>query len=99
MPSKVWDETTYLILDFNGRIMEVWAWISYFILHYMINVITYPCWNYIQSIIVNGATAAKHNRRSKGRVVCIFIGMHCISVILAMITVKHLMHVAPNLKP
>ena len=42
MPSKVWDEITYPFPNFNGTTVEVWVWISNFILHFMMGVITYP---------------------------------------------------------
>ena len=28
MPGKVWDEITYQFLNFNGRTVEVYEWIS-----------------------------------------------------------------------
>ena len=31
--------------NFNGATVEVWKWISKFIPHFMMDVITYPCWN------------------------------------------------------
>ena len=43
MPSKVWDETTDPFLKFNGCTVEVWAWESNFLLHFIISVITYLC--------------------------------------------------------
>ena len=42
MPSKVWDEITYHFLNFNGTAIEVWEWRSYFIPHFIMDVITYP---------------------------------------------------------
>ena len=41
MPSKVWGEISYP----NGYTVEVWEWINNFIPHFMMDVITYPCWN------------------------------------------------------
>ena len=34
---------TYPFANFNGRAIEVWEWISNFISHFIIDVITYPC--------------------------------------------------------
>ena len=57
MASKVWDE---LIIIHS----ETWTigplklgreWISNFILHFIMDVITYPCWDISQTISVNGA--------------------------------------------
>ena len=42
MPSKVWDEITDPFPNFNGCTIEVWEWISNFIPHIMMDVITYP---------------------------------------------------------
>ena len=52
MPSKVWDEITYPFLNFNGCTIEVWEWISNFILHIIIDVITNPCWNLCWTLLV-----------------------------------------------
>ena len=40
MPSKVWDEITYPFPNFNGATVEVWVWISNFIPHIIMDVIT-----------------------------------------------------------
>ena len=48
MLSKVWDEITYLSPNFNGATIGVWEWISNFIAHFIMDVITFPCWNFIQ---------------------------------------------------
>ena len=53
MPSKVWDEITYPFPNFNGATVEVWEWISNFIPHFMMNVITYPCYDFSRLIYVN----------------------------------------------
>ena len=37
MPSKVWDEITYPILNVSGATVDVWEWISNFIPHIMIS--------------------------------------------------------------
>ena len=42
MPSKMWDEITYQFPNFNGYTVEVWEWISNFISHIIMDVITYP---------------------------------------------------------
>ena len=42
---KVWDEITYPYSNFNGATVEVWEWISYFILHFTGYVITYKYWD------------------------------------------------------
>ena len=48
MPDKVWDEITYTFPNFNGATVEILEWISNFIQHVMMAVITYMCknWSY-----------------------------------------------------
>ena len=45
MPNKVWDEITYPFPNFNSAVIEVWEWISNFIIYFIVHVITYPCWD------------------------------------------------------
>ena len=45
IPRKVWDENTYPFPKFNNATVEVWKWISNFILHIILDVITYLCWD------------------------------------------------------
>ena len=44
---EMWDELTYRypLPNFNGCTVEVWELISSFILHFTVQVITYPCVN------------------------------------------------------
>ena len=44
-PNTVWDEITYPLQNFNGCTVEVSEWISSFIPHFILDVITYPCWD------------------------------------------------------
>ena len=39
---EVWSEITYPFPNFSGATVEVWEWISNFISHLMMDVITYP---------------------------------------------------------
>ena len=41
MLSKVWDK----IIHFQPAAVEIWELITNFILHIIIDVITYPCWD------------------------------------------------------
>ena len=52
---KVWDKITYPFPNFNGCAVEVWEWISNLIWHLIMDVITYPCWDQNQSLLVKGA--------------------------------------------
>ena len=45
MLSKVWDKITYPFPNLNGSTVEVWEWLSNWIPHYIMDVITYPCWD------------------------------------------------------
>ena len=40
----MWDEIAYSFPNFNGATVEVWEWISKFIVHFTVRVITYPYW-------------------------------------------------------
>ena len=42
---KVWDQITYPFINFNSANIEVKEWISNFIIKFIVNVITYPCWD------------------------------------------------------
>ena len=55
----MWDDITYpfpisTIPNINGWAAEVWESISNFAPHYITDVITYSCWDYSWSILVNG---------------------------------------------
>ena len=45
MPSEVWDGITYPFPNFNSATIEVWEWIGNFIPHFIMDVITSPCWD------------------------------------------------------
>ena len=45
MPCEVWDEITYPFPNFNGATVEACEWISYFIQPFIMDMITYPCWD------------------------------------------------------
>ena len=57
MPSKTWNEITYPLQNLNGCPVEVWKWISNFIPHLIMDVITitYPCLDWIYSILAKVA--------------------------------------------
>ena len=42
MPGEVLDEITHPFPNFNGAAVEVWEWLSNFIPHFIMDVITYP---------------------------------------------------------
>ena len=46
MPGKVCDEITYPFPNFNGCTVEVWEWKTNFIPHFIMDLITYPCWDW-----------------------------------------------------
>ena len=45
MSNKMWDKITYPFPNFNGCRVEVVEWISNFIPHFIMEVITSPCWD------------------------------------------------------
>ena len=46
MSSKLCSEITYPFPNLNDFTVEVWEWIGTFILHFIMDMITYPCWDY-----------------------------------------------------
>ena len=48
-PSKVSDEIIYSFPNFNGATVEVWEWVIYCIPHFIMDVITYPCWDLVHN--------------------------------------------------
>ena len=53
MLNKVWDEIIYPFPNLN--FIEVWKWISDFIPHFIMDVITYACWDYSYSTLLKVA--------------------------------------------
>ena len=35
----------FWLRSYNGAAVEVWEWISIFISHFIMDLITYPCWD------------------------------------------------------
>ena len=60
MPGKVWDEITYPFSNFNGATVEVCKWISNFIPHFIMDVITCPCWDWSWPMLVKGPPECIH---------------------------------------
>ena len=50
--STVCDEITYLFPNLDGCTVEVWKWMNNFIPHFIMDVITYQCWD-VCAIYVN----------------------------------------------
>ena len=46
MPSKLQDVFAYPIPSFNGFTIEIWDWISNFIPHFIMDIITYSYCDY-----------------------------------------------------
>ena len=49
------DEIIYPFPNIIGVAIDVWEWISNFIPHFIMDVITYSCWELNQSMLVKGA--------------------------------------------
>ena len=45
IPINVWDELIHPFPNSNSTAVEVWEWISNFITHFKIDMITYRCWH------------------------------------------------------
>ena len=52
--TSTWDEPTHPFPNSNGCTVEVWEWISNFISHFIMDVITYRCWDDSLSKLVKG---------------------------------------------
>ena len=63
-PSKLWYEITYPFPNFNGTAIEVWEWLSNFILYF------------IMDVIINSCCCISHHRELFGQLmtrVCIYL--------------------------
>ena len=47
--SKMWDEITYLFINFNDRTVDAREWINNSISYSIVGLITYPLWDYTGS--------------------------------------------------
>ena len=61
---KMWDEITYPCQNFNGATVEVLEWISNFISHFIMAVITYPCLHQSWFMLVNGVPELLHTKKT-----------------------------------
>ena len=57
---KVWVKITYLFPNFNRCAVEVLEWTSNFILHFIMDVITYPCLDLSSAMLVKRPLLACH---------------------------------------
>ena len=51
---KMWDPLTDLFPNSEGCTVEVWEWISNFIPHFIMELITYPCGDLTKSMLEGG---------------------------------------------
>ena len=56
-PVKTWDEITYPFPSLNGAAVEVWKWISNFIPCFIMDVIAYPCYIYVNPCLIKRSPA------------------------------------------
>ena len=54
MLSRFGEQITYLFPNFNGATDGVWEWTGDFISHIMMDVTTYPCWDWSWTMLVKG---------------------------------------------
>ena len=62
MPSEVWDDIIYQLPNFNGATVEVFEWISNFIRHFVMDLITYPYGDFWKG--TPGCELDQHRNRS-----------------------------------
>ena len=55
MASKVRHEISYPLQNFNGYTIEARLWTSSFIPDFIMDIINYPCWDWIQSTLIKVA--------------------------------------------
>ena len=61
MYNKTWDGITYTFLSFNDATFQVLEYISNFIAHVIYgHILTYPCWDYIQTMGIKEASRGHH---------------------------------------
>ena len=53
--NTAWDKISYSFPNFNGAAVEIWEWISNFIQHYIMDVITLACWDLSWPVLIKGA--------------------------------------------
>ena len=61
--------------NFNSCSIEVWEWISNFIPHFIMSVITYQCWDYSYTMFVKGTPEIQLSLKSQDFLVTIYQGM------------------------
>ena len=71
------DGITYPFTNLNRYTVEVWECKGNFIAHFMMEVITYPCWDLSQTMLVNEAQISivwvkKNYRSSKNHACSVF---------------------------
>ena len=77
----MWDEITHPFPSLNGATVEVWKWISNFTPHFTGHVITYPCGDQSQSMLVKAVSdiiAHSHltkTKPNKPQTMQIFLGI------------------------
>ena len=62
LTSKAWNEITCRFPSFNGCTVEVWKWIRNFIPHFIMDVITYPCYNSSHCMLVKATSGCNEQQ-------------------------------------
>ena len=74
----------------NGATVKVWEWKSNYIPHFTGHAITYPCWNYSYTMLVNGWEYFNVQN---------FLKRSFVSIHLQMIKVRHRLAIAKLASP
>ena len=61
MPRNVWNEIIYPFQNFNGATVEVWESVYNFIRHFIMDVITYLCWDLSWTMLVKETPGGTDN--------------------------------------
>ena len=75
---KMWDEIqiAYPFPNFSDAFIEVWKWVSNFIPHFAMHVITYPCWGWSYMLILQIGCSATSYRTSASRIYMLTMWMY-----------------------
>ena len=67
---KVWDEITHPFPNFNSKAVEVCEWMSYFIPHFTVPVIIYPCFTWFRRLWFHWHSPFYHLAEVRTRKTC-----------------------------
>ena len=67
----MWDEITYPFLNLSGCTVEVYEWISNFILQFTGRVVNYPCWDQSSTMLIKEGPGAIEEVKVASMIPCL----------------------------